>query len=86
MGSEYRLCTGERVRAGTTWVYATPEGPQQLVYLTLAEPHTFRGKYTNDEGVERETLITLRRGTVFSLTPAELARNGERIDADGGSL
>lgn len=80
-GSEYQMDTGERVRAGATWVYDTPQGPQEMVFLMLIAPHTFVGKYTNDDGVERPTITALRRGTVYSLTPAELARNGKRIDA-----
>src|SRR5207244_10859834 len=69
-GAEYRMHTGEKVRAGATYAYATPEGQQELVYLTLTEPHVASGKFTTDDGEERPTKTTLRRGQDFSLTPA----------------
>ncbi len=84
VGNRYRMHTGEVVEIAITRFYETPQGELPQHTLRFVEPHVFRTtKEVNGRFVP--TTSSFGRGATYHMTPAELARNGERI-VNGASL
>lgn len=75
---QYQMSTGEIVEIVTTRCYVTPQGDTLQHQVRVVQRHSFRSS-REVNGALLPCIAVLERGSSYHLTPAELARNGERL-------